>query len=558
MADGYLLTGALWSQLIPDPPIPTPQPLYDGGRNLTYASPGSVRAREQPPTGRKAYSHLGFWEDFKNTLFIQPQEIDLGAILTASTHSIKVWSSYETTLTAPSVTATGTTGLEISGTTSNVKLYPYGGFQDYTVSVTMGVVGVLDAKYKWEFPSIPDALKTLSITGTRVIIYDAPPQKRVQEKLSWKTQVIKTINTDEQRLRLRERPEYSVTYKALLRIEDSTAYEAMMFGLGSGALAVPLWHESVRHNGTIPAGAKSINIPTNLSNFAQGQRVVLWAGMDSYETVELASVGSGTMSFKAATLRAWESPLVIPLYYGNVDKSSYGKYRVSAVASTVQYTMVDTLDIGTRQPYPTYEGLAILTDTLFTFSKNAPTDIHHDTHELKLGFKPPTNVAKFKYPSVTKDWDVVLYGQEDVLNFKKWLNLLGGQQKPFWYRTGRKEILPFGTSLTTGKDLKIKDVGYAEYYAGVATRKWIAVQRKSDMSWQYFSVTKATKGESSPGDSKFEILTLDRNLPYEIDPSAVEMICLLIPVRLASDEVVIDWEDLTYARSSLKILEVSK
>lgn len=558
MADGYLLTGALWSQLLPDPPVPTPQPLYDGGGHLTYASPGSVRPREQTPTGRSAYARLGFWEDFKNTLFLQPSVIDLGAILTASTHSIRIWSSYESKITAPSITRVGTTGLELIGRTTNVALADHGGYSDYTLNVTMGVSGVLDAKFTWEFPGISTALKTLSVTGTRVIVYDPPPQKRVTERLSWHTAVIKTMDSKEQRIRLKTYPAVEVTYRSLTNIKDSSKYEAMLFGLGHGALAVPVWHEAVRYIGSLPIGTTAISLDTRGSNFLVGERLVLWTGMGQYETAEVESVTDTKIVLKSALLKSWDSPLVAPMFYGNVDRSDFNKYRVAAVDSVVTYTRTTTELTAEAQPYPVFDGLPILTGKLHTFSKTSPVAISHEVTQLQLGFTPPKNVQQFTFPNVSRDVDVVLSSQREVRDFKKWLGYLGGKQRPFWYRSGRKEIVVYGTSLQDTDTLTIEDIGFAEHYVVSPTRKWIAVQRSSDLTWEYYEIQSVTKVDPTVSDPALERLKLTRNLPYAHTSESVNMVCLMSPVRLDSDQVTIVWDNLNHAKCSLKVLEVSK
>ncbi|AXH68428.1 hypothetical protein [Vibrio phage R01] len=544
--------------LIPAPPLPTPTPVAAGGGEITLVRPGAkLPWATSAPDGTVGFVGGGPWSLLKNSIFMQPSKIDLGLVLSPSTHAVRIWSLYESPVTSPSVAVTGAKGITISGTTENVTLHPVGGFADYTINVTMAVSGVIDAKFRWNFNGIPASLQTLSIEGQRIVVYGIPPQNRITEELSWRTEVIKTLDSTEQRIRIRTNPQVRVKFKALTNYQTTQASEAMVYRLGHEPLAIPVWHEGFWYKGVIAQGATTINMDTTGSILRAGDLLLLWKDFFTYETVPIKEVSDTALTLSKPITSVWSDPLVLPLAYGLVNAVSYNKHKVKVAAVDVDYTRNDTLKVPEQSPFPLYDGLPVYTDPLYVSGKTTPHSYSPSASKIDFGIKARKQEQLYKFPDVTRDILVKMESQQAAIRYKKLLAYLGGRQKPFWYVSNWEDFLPVLSTTTSEKVLRVQEIGFVEYYVGAETRKWLAIKQR-DGGWHYRKIVSAEKGTSIPGVPKFEAITIDTSLPFEFSRTNVERMCLMVPVRLDQDSVSLRWESMKYITSELRVVEVTK
>ncbi|AVI05141.1 hypothetical protein [Vibrio phage VP06] len=543
--------------LIPAPPLPTPTPVVLGGGSAQLVTAGAARSwATSKPAGSVGMSVSGPWELLKNSLFMHPSEIDLGLVLGPSEHDVMIWSLYERPLTSPTITVTGASGMSIEGTTTNAVLHPYGGFADYKVKVSLEVAGVIDAKYQWNFAGIPASLQTLSVTGQRIVVFGIPPQKRLTEKLSWRTEVLRSLDGKEQRIRLRNSPLVSVRFKSVTGYHTTQGAEAMLYKLGNDALAVPVWQESVRMSGAVAAGSTELEIDTTSSNFRKGDLLIMWKDFYEYETGEIAEVTNSKVTLTKPTNSAWDRPIVAPLSYGLMDSVDFSKYKVNISENTVEYTRNANLEIPESSTYPLFDGIPVYGKLLYAAGRGTPHSYAPSVQKLDFGIKARTQKKKYDFPEVSREILVKLHSAKEALDFKKFLSYLGGKQKPFWYVSHWVDFLPAGVT-TTNTELRVRDIGLVEYYSGAPTRKWIAIKPK-DGDWLYRSVSSVAKGTVIEGVPANEVITVDTALPFAFSAETVDKVCLLTPVRLEHDDVVLNWENMQYITTSLRVTEVTK
>ncbi|QAY01770.1 hypothetical protein ValLY3_48 [Vibrio phage ValLY_3] len=545
--------------LIPEPPLPTEVKVALAGSTdavlrTTPQAPSNWATRKQ--AGSVGYVADGPWSLLKNSIFMQPKSIDLGLVLGPSTHAVRIWSLYENAITSPTITVTGGTGISLTGTTSNVTLHPYGGFADYTVNVSLAVSGIIDAKYQWNFNGIPASLQTLSITGQRIVVFGIPPQRRVTEKLSWRTDVIRALDGSEQRIRVRENPLVNVRFKSVIGYYDTQGAEAMLYTLGHDALAIPVWHESVRTSVTVLAGTTELNIDTTGSTFKVGDLLILWKGFYEYETGEVSAVTNSKITLKKPTRHTWDKPIVAPLSYGLIDSVNFGKYKINVSDNSVEYTRNANFEIPEVGTYPLYDGIPVYGELLYQAGKSSPNTYKPSVQTVDFGIKARSQKKLFEFPEVTREILVKMNSPQEVLKIKKFLSYLGGKQKPFWYVSHWVDFLPTGVT-TVNTELRVRDIGLVEYYASAPTRKWLAIKPR-DGDWVYRQISSVAKGATIQGVPANEVITVDTALPFAFSNETVEKVCLMVPVRLTHDDVVFNWDNMQHITTSWKVLEVTK
>lgn len=558
MANAVLFSSAFGVDLRVAPPLPVATPYVMLTDRWTQAAPPTVRAGTiVTKASVGAVPYQGFWETFKNSLFLQPTKIDLGLVLSPSTHSVRVWSSYETSINATTITAIGTSGMSLTGRTTDVTLDAYGGYSDYTLNVSLAVSGVIDASYRWNFAGVAASVSTLSIVGQRIVVFGIPPQKRVTERLSWRTDVIRALDGSEQRLRIREKPLVSVRFKSVTGYHVTQGAEAMLYGLGYDALAIPVWHESIRLGGVVSPGTTKIDVDTAGSTFRVGDLLILWSDFYKYETGEISEITSTSVTLKKPVVGTWVKPVVAPLSYGLVDSADFSKYKINVSENSVEYTRNSNLDIPEAATYPLYSGLPVYGELLYSSGRSSSNAYAPSVQKLDFGIKARSQKKQFDFPDVTREILVKMHSPREALDFKKFLMYLGGRQKPFWYLSHWWDFLPVGEAPTTDAVIRVRDVGFLEYYTAAPTRKWLAIKPKSG-DWVYRSIASVSKGSAIPGQPDNEALTLDTALPFTFSNDTVDRVCLMVPVRLDHDEVTLNWDGMQNITSSLRVREVTK
>ncbi|ATI19448.1 tail assembly structural protein [Vibrio phage vB_VpaS_KF6] len=557
MSKAVLFSNAFGYTLKADPPPKVNTPVYMAPSYLRVGVPNARGPWLKSKASVAGVPYGGFWDSFKNSLFIQPNKIDLGLVLSPSTHTIRVWSSHEQSITAPNIAATGNGGMSLTGTTSNITLDAFGGYKDYTLDVSLSVAGVIDAKYSWDFPGLPESVKLLNVIGQRIVVFGIPPQKRMVEKLSWKTDVIRTLDGAEQRIRIRENPMSTIRYKSVTGYLDTAGAEALIYRLGHDDVAIPLWHEGVRYPGVIAAGVIRIDVSTAASSFAVDDLVILWKDFFTYETATIATVAADHITLKKPLVGTWDRPLVAPLAYGLVDNVTFSKYKINVSENNVEYTRNDTVSIAGSATYPLYDGIPVYGKLLYMSGKSSPAAYTPSVDSLDYGIKPRSQKKRYDFPDVTRDILVKMYSPLEVMNFKKFLTYLGGKQKPFWYVSDWWDFNPVGNTPTTETVIRIQDMGFLEYYAGAVNRKWLAIKPKGG-AWVYRQVSSVAKGADIPGEPKNEAITIDTALPFTFSKDTVEKISLMVPVRLQQDEVTFNWDGMEHITASLRVVEVTK
>ncbi|WP_217878192.1 hypothetical protein [Vibrio alginolyticus] len=560
MVKAYKLPSGAYVEGLIAPPLPTPTPFVSGPDiKFIGKSNGLGGVVTPPPTGKVGHNTtIGCaWDTMRNSLFIQPKSVDLGLVLSASTHSLRVWSLFERELTSDDITAVGTTGMTLSGTTSNVRLPAYGGYADYTLDVSLAVSGVIDAYYRWNFSGVDEDVRTFRITGQRIVVFGIPPQRKMTEQLSWRTEVIRALDGSEQRIRLRENPIVKIKFKSVLGHHTEQGAKAMVYRLGHDSLAIPLWHESVRSSEVIPVGAAEIRVATGGMSVQAGDLLILWSDFYQYETGTVKSVESDKITLTKPLLGSWNKPVVAPVAYGLIDGADFSNYKVSVSEGDVEYTRNSNVPIPADSTYPHYDNIPVYGELLYMRGKSSPESYAPSVNKVDFGIKVRTQKRKYDHPDVAREIFVKMDSPVAAMRFKKFLSYLGGKQKPFWYVSNWWDFDPVGITLSNQTEFRVKDLGFVEYYSGAATRKWVAIKQVGG-GWHYRQVSSSAKGPTGSELGVHEVLTLDSTLPFTFSKDTVERMCLMVPVRLDQDDVVLNWDGMAHITTTLRILEVTK
>src|SRR5574343_1845755 len=127
-----------------------------------------------------------------------------------------------------------------------------------------------------------------------------PAQVPVQERMTWKTSVLEAYDGTEQRFSVRPVARHRFSYSLPASAEVAASGFHTVFGNRGFQWAVPLWAEA-QILGAVAPGLTSLPAVTDLYDFRADSLALLWESNQSWQIIEIQSVGVGTLSLYGVT-----------------------------------------------------------------------------------------------------------------------------------------------------------------------------------------------------------------------------------------------------------------
>lgn len=503
------------------------------GRNmLTYNLP--VPANGRSVTGRVGGS---FYGDYYNRIHLTPQSLDFGNILEAQSRQLYIWNAY---LTTSAFTGYTTTDKLLSVTPLFAALFP---LQEFLTAVIAqpGGVNNLDADITFGWTSRPDSL--LHVYGTRVAILPYQPNAQWQETHEWITNVIKSYNGTEQRVKLRYYPRTTVEVSYQVPPADRQRAQNLVQGWVNAGWIVPLWTDAAV-SGPVATGAMSFNVVNSDSLIQYATELVLWQRHDLYEVVRVGSIVGTTVNLINPVVNDYSRAVVVPVANGVTNTGIVRNTDGYASDLKASYRLAIKPEIDAVTP-DQYQGEDIY------FTEQIVPNSGKITEDMLTRFDEVTNRianSKFYTPWLqtqhSRIYTIFNTSKQETLNFKRWLARRSGKFRPFWTPTFEPDFtLSQIGNITTA--LIVVDNGYSLYQR---KRKHLAIL-KTDGTW-------VTREILSYGVPTGGLMNLNLDTALNFDASLVKMICFLGLKRLDTDRVEIFFPGGGNSYASLRIVEI--
>lgn len=487
------------------------------------------------PFTRSGYVARSYFDDYYNRIHVVPRVLDIGNLLSVQTRQAAVWNAYLTSQALASIDEDGTVGLTESGITAPSTFAP---LQESVFNVTVDTEGPasIDALYTFNFP---DESPTLAVVGRRVVVFGYAPNwiEPVRERLSWLTDVLPALAGTEQRVGLRGVPRRAMEYEFMARDRmESVRLETMMLGWQSRLWAVPVWTDPQALASTLPAGSTSISCATADYEFAANGLLVLWRGPHDYEALEIASVGAGSLTLKAATLATWPAGTrIYPVRLGRMqDRQKLVRETNHHITGKMTFNFIDHPGVTAADSGDTFAGYRVYlgrTDWAEPVEVEALRQLEILDYETGAAWVDDISGLA----ALLKSWHWTLASRAEVVALRAWLHARAGRLVPFWSPTQGDDIevlAPIGASDTA---ITIRNIGYKRYIDGRVDRRHVVIETKAGTRY-YRTITAA-----SEIDDDTEMLAIDSALGATIQVADLKRVRFMHLVRLDSDDVEIEW-----------------
>ncbi len=361
------------------------------------------------------------------------------------------------------------------------------------------------------------------------------------ETLSWLTDIISGRSGTEQAIKTRVSPRQSFDMTIPIPASDAAKAFNLIYGRLAADWAVPVWHE-VQTVGSITAGATSIPAAVATASFRDESLAIIWSSPDSFELVEVQSVGVGELillnplqsSFAAAKLAPVRVGRLVPMARRLVDQN-HTELQLHFEAddnAEIEADVADQLD-----GYDLYFECPVdqaLTDEITTLT---------DIVDLDLG--PVSAFTPWTHNRKSRQLRSLLRNAAEVWEYRQWLHRRAGRYRPFWMPSFEPDFELVSTG-ALGATISVRDKGFSDY---ASARNHIAVEL-TDGSFLVRTIDSFT----TPMEG-FADLALNSSLA--VNASQVSQICYLGLMRLDTDRVEMTWQSDGIAVSAVMAVEIS-
>jgi hypothetical protein len=506
---------------------------------------------------------IGF--DYWEKVLINPSVVALGNVVGETQFNVTIRNSFRRdNKTVTAIDNNAGAGIIVTGAAPPTNLPPLYD-KIYVVTVSTDGPPNIDGTIDW---TATTGILSLSLTGTRIIIFPYPPQSEIKEDLRWLTDIIKAADGSEQRHSLRVNPRQRIEYEIFtLNQADVNYIRNLMIDWTTRVFGVPIWWNEISLASDVTALDTVINVrPGSLdtADFRPGGLATIYQedenGNVTIDSLQIADVRFSNNSpesikdqieFATPISNNYDGSLatVIPVYPAILQSGISAD--VTKVGDTVKHSakfeVLDNLStIRGVQPgdYPElndFEGrpTLILDDKIFidgdTFSESYQQKAQRI--DFKIGkFTQLTQELKARRTTPV-GWRV-----EDELTHWKLRALfyhLRGKWKSVWLPTWRQDFI---VNTNIGNGATTIDIDNQEFYKFVENvRPWAGLRiEQTDGTTSYHRIT-----SSDFIDTTTERLTITPSTPNAITIEQVERVDLMVLSRLTDDNVSLihNWID---------------
>ncbi|PHR68509.1 hypothetical protein [Alcanivorax sp.] len=476
-----------------------------------------------------------FLDDYYFRIHVTPPALDVGNVVSAQTHPVRIWNAYLEPRTLNDLAADNAEGIQLAG--PDEPPMEFAPLREHVWEVAVGVDGppVVDASFTWQFTGEPPAV--LPITGNRITAWPWAPNwlASVQERLEWLTDILQSQSGVEQRRAGRDLPRRFYGFSILAEGADRALLDLAVFGWGSRLWALPIWQD-VQWLPGVAAGSPEIVCDTRHRDFQDGGLVLLLGERAAdYEVLEIHTLEEDRIGLRNPVQREWpHSVRLFPVRTARLtDQPALTRLTNRLVGGEVEFRLETPSTWPQTHVLPEYRGWPVL-EIRPEESRDLSLSYQRLINVLDNGTASPNvrDRAGIGFPVQGHGW--LLEGAEERANWRSLMYALRGRQGALWLPTWMDDLEVVAPVATTTAFIDVAHVQYGRFAAGFSGRRDIRLEL-SDGTVRYRRVLGATELDAST-----ERLSLAEPWDVAFDADQVQRVSWMALMRLESDTVEIE------------------
>jgi len=285
----------------------------------------------------------------------------------------------------------------------------------------------------------------------------------VLERLEWRTDVIKSRDGTEQRIKLRENPRHLMEYDFLIARGEYRALQVQLLRWQSSLWVTPLWMHTQQITVAAPINSTRIHMPaTDTYEYQVGSHLYLSISPTQYEYRPVFAIGPDYVDLAAPTTQAWPvGTSVTPARYGRIASS----IKMQAITGDIVSGNFQ-INIENTNSFDTVENELI--DGLLYFSlepnRSSPVDISWMRNQgvLDYGTGPITAYDLQGYSEITRAYTYLSLNRKGQNRARSLLNHCKGMRSPFLLPSFQADIAAVPNQILSSDNntLDIESVNY--------------------------------------------------------------------------------------------------
>ncbi len=529
-------------------------PVEYGGAQVFSAAAARPVLRERSDV-RDGVNPGAFLYDFYFRIWVAPQVVELGNVLSDQQRDLFVWNAFRDarTLSAIEITGSGLGGLGLTGDEDPPTTF--GGLAERTYLLTASGDGVGNVDATIEFVFAGAAAATVRVTGQRVVVWPFRPnwRERVIERISWLSDVVTPEEDNEEVMALLEHPRIYLEFTNTLAGDQASQADMLLWGAQARAYSVPVWTDISRLTSPAAVGAQVLACATANRQYlrAGGLALIIQDPLNT-EAVQVESVGDGVLVLANPTQREWPAGTVVcPALLGRLEASQPAS-RVTAGVTEIRvgFQVQEVVRFEPELPGITYQGRSVDLRKPNRISAMS-ADYTRRLQVFDVGIGPVVADDISGSPNVIREHRYLLRDRAQVADYRRWLAARRGRQGRQWVPSWAADLRPLAQIASNSQVLTVAETGIARYWGNRVGRRNLCLVH-ADGTVYLRQVTAAAA--SAPGQ---EQLTIDESLGRAVDPGDWRRVSWLEMVRLAGDTVELQHATAEVAESSAPLRGVA-
>lgn len=480
-----------------------------------------------------------FFDDLYFKIHFTPGKVDLGNVLSAQTQEVRVWNAFLSDKTMSSYLEPSAQGINVTEPVSTPYVMTALEELSYTVTVSTDGPPQFSEQIVWTIEGVEYAVP---VTGQRVVVWPFGPNwdQPLNESLEWKTDIVTSYDGTEERRSLRSKPRRRINYRLTLHGNELNQFQNLLFGWQDRQYAMPVWQDKALIADMVAAGETVIPVATAVRSFFKGGLAILIKDTYTFEVFEIAEVHDDSLVTVEPLEFTWNARTrLYPVNLGTLPSSIPTQRLTSKVMIGQIEFMADPVKTDPFIPdEPAVESMDgyELVYRKPNWSSPVGYDMESDSVLLDYESGAVQKVQKPAFPRQTRRVRWLLKSKADIASFRAFLGRMKGRYTPAYVPTWFGDFEVTGVSGLGSFAITVRRSQYGSM-VGVATTQFAVLIRMRDGR----KIVRKITGVSSPNQES-EMLNIDEQLPFEVNPTNTLMVSLIHLCRLAQDGVTINYQ----------------
>lgn len=522
-------------------------PLFFDGRIYGDTSPMPVGAHNsqfhQSAQGRVIQGWIApnYHEDFYYRIHMTPRVVDVGNVISNVNIPIQITNMYLSTVLVTQIDDPNIDGLIFNSPPTPFSMLPLYSTA-LSLDVTTNVPPSVDTSFGFHFST--GIIVQLPVLARRVVLYPFQPLAGYEESFEWQTKIL-TTRENEQRISLRSRPRRTIKHKWLLDDEQFSQTKNFAAAWSHRQLGLPVWHDAQRI-AQVSINDTQIMLDTVGREYMAGGQAVVWKSETDNEVVEIQSVAADRLNLSLVYPRTMTDAYVMPIVYGHtLDGFSFERITGQYVQTSAEVFITRYLYSEGDSYYPQYLGEPVWTECQLIVSPLSER-IARSVEVFDYGSGPIVVDTKTDFARNRQSVSMVRKTREEKNRLKAFLNSRRGKQVGFWLPSFNKDFVPVASLAVGATSATVKFSWQSQFFTG----KHLLIQLKDGS--RYFTrmsgAVKVAETETIGFDPPLSNLAM-------IGADDIEYICTLSHVRLDTDSVEFEYDQVNNLRCNFAVLE---